>query len=252
MSRHVGAPVALESTSGPRGRHRSSVVRCRVTATGEAPSTVIVKQAPAGPEGAHFALCNEWPALAFLTQLELEAPVSPAFYGGDVSARLLVFEDLGDGDGLADALLGSDAAKAEAALVGFARALGRMHAASIARLDEHRRLRSELGPLGGEAIIDAAALAGRFADALRVSGVGLGAAAGDVERIVARVVEPGPFLAFVHGDACPSNERLRGEHVVLLDFVPQGHVTPCSTASAGEWRFRRAGARAGCRRGSRR
>ena len=223
VSRCVGEPVALEPASGPRGRHRSSVLRCHVTAAAAAaPSTVVVKQAPAGPRQAGLALRNEWAALTFLSRLELDPPVSPAFYGGDRSARLLVVEDLGDGDSLVDALLGSDAAAAETALVAFARALGRMHAASIGRLEVYRRLRLKLGPLGGESIIDSSALRGRFEATLRGAGVRLGAARDDVERVIERISEPGPFLALVHGDACPSNERISGSDVVLLDFATAG------------------------------
>lgn len=223
ISRHLGAPVALEPTSGPRGRHHSAVVRCRVQAAiPTAPSTVIVKQAPAGHDGRNMALFNEWAALAFLPQLGLDPPVSPALYGGDAQARLLVLEDLGDGDSLVDALLGSDEAKAEAALLALASALGRMHAASIARCEEHHRMREALGPFGGEAIIHAAALAGRFEDALRTTGLRVGDAADDLERVIARIAAPGPFLALVHGDAGPGNERLDGENLVLLDFGTAG------------------------------
>ena len=183
---------------------------------------MIVKHVPAGGR-ADFALFNEWAALVFLSQVELDPPLSPAFYGGDLLARLLVLEDLGDEDSLVDALLGCDAAKAEAALIALARALGRMHATTSARLDEHRRLRSNLGLLGGEAIIDATRLASRFKDALCTVGVRLPAgAAEDVQRVVARISKPGPFLTFVHGDVCPSNERLRGESLVLLDFGTGG------------------------------
>ncbi len=223
VSRCVGESVVLEPASGPRGRHRSSVLRCHVTrSAAAAPSTVIVKQAPAEPGQAELALCNEWAALTFLSRLELDPPVSPALYGGDRSARLLVVEDLGDGDGVVDALLGSDPAAAKAALVAFTRALGRMHAASIGRLEVYRRLRLKLGPLGGESIIDSSALRGRFEAALRGAGVRLGAAADDVESVIERITEPGPFLALVHGDACPSNERMRGSDVVLLDFGTAG------------------------------
>lgn len=222
MSRHLGGPVQLERTSGPRSDHKP-VLRCTVaSAPPGAPPTVIVKHLPHRPGQSRLGLMNEWAALRFLSQLGLEPPVSPAFYGGDLDAGVLVLEDLGEGDSLADALLGSDTASAEAALVSLARTLGRMHAASIERAADYRRTRSALGAPGGEAVIEARALATRFAGALRSAGLSLQGAAEDVEAVVDRVARPGPFLAFVHGDACPSNERLVAGQIVLLDFATAG------------------------------
>jgi len=119
-------------------------------------------------------------------------------------------------------LLGSDPAGAEAALISFARALGRMQAASIPRLVEHRQVRAELGPPGGETIIEPRALGLRFARALIFARHSLRGAEEDVQTVIGRIAQPGPFLALVHGDACPSNERLVGRGVVLLDFATAG------------------------------
>lgn len=222
MSRELGGPVRLERASGPRSDGKP-ILRCSVTSapTG-APPTVVVKHLPERPGQSRLALFNECAALRFLSRLELEPPVSPAFYGGDLDEGVLVLEDLGEGDSLADVLLGSDGAKAEAALVSLARTLGRMQAASIDRAADYRRTRSALGAAGGEAVIEASALATRFASALRSAGLSLGGADDDVEAAVDRVAQPGPFLALVHGDACPSNERLVDGEIVLLDFATAG------------------------------
>ena len=237
LSEHVGAAVELEVVSGPRGRHLSPVARCRVHSTaGSAPETVVVKQAAAGARG-HLAVLNEWAALAFLGRLGIEPPVAPAFYGGDLAAGMLVIEDLGDGGGLVDALLGADAGEAQSALLGLAVALGRLHTAGAGRLDEYEHLRYGLGPAGGEAIIDAHALAARFEAALAGSAIRLGTAAPDVDAAIARISDPGPFRALVHGDVCPSNERLRGGHVVLLDFATAGVRHGLLDAVCGEVPF---------------
>lgn len=222
MSRELGAPVRLEPAPGPLC-DRKPVLRCSVaSAPTTAPPTVIVKHLPRRPAQSRLGLFNEWAALRFLSQLELEPPVSPALYGGDLDEGVLVLEDLGDGDCLADVLLGSDSARAEAALVSLARTLGRMQAASIDRAADHRRIRSALGARGGEAIIEARDLASRFEGTLRAAGLSLQGADEDVEAAIDRVARPGAFLAFVHGDACPSNERLVDGEIVLLDFATAG------------------------------
>ncbi len=222
MSRHLGAPVELEPASAPGGDYKP-VLRCRLTsALSTAPDTVILKHLPPRSGQSQLGLLNEWAGLQFLSELDLDPTVSPTFYGGDQQEGVLVLEDLGDRDALADVLLGADAARAEEAPTSFARALGRMQAASIPRLDEYRRLRAELGPPGGETIIHASALANEFERAVGSAGLSPHTAEADVHGVIRRVSEPGPFLAFVHGDACPSNERLVGQHVVLLDFATAG------------------------------
>lgn len=221
MSR-CGARIVLEPAGRPSGPAKP-VLRCRVTeAPAGAPSTVMVKYVPGSAGDGRLGLMNEWAALAFLARLGLDPPVSPTFYGGDVHEGVLVLEDLGDGANLADALLGSDAAAAEAALISLARSLGRMQAAGIERAGEHLELRAALGPAGGEAIIESSALPARFHAALGAAGLAVGEAADDVEAVIRRVSDPGPFLALVHGDACPSNERLVDGRTVLLDFATAG------------------------------
>ncbi len=97
-----------------------------------------------------------------------------------------------------------------------------MQAASIPRVDEYRRLRAELGPPGGETVIHASALANEFERAVDSAGLSPRGAEEDLHAVIRRVSEPGRFLAFVHGDACPSNERLVDQRVVLLDFATAG------------------------------
>lgn len=222
MSRYLRTPVGLEPASAPGGDDKP-VLRCRLnSAPSTAPRTVILKHVAQGPRESRHGLFNEWAALRFLSQLELDPQASPMFYGGDLQEGVLVLEDLGAGRSLADVLLGSDAATAEATLISFAQALGRMHAASIPRLAEYRRLRAELGPPGGEAIIKASSLMTEFERALGSVGLSLHGAADDIRAVVSGVAHPAGFLALVHGDACPSNERLVDQRVVLLDFATAG------------------------------
>ena len=222
MSRYLRTPVELEPAFSPGGDYKP-VLRCHVIpAPSTGPEAVILKYVQQRPGKDRLGLFNEWAGLQFLSQLELDPPVSPTFYGGDREEGVVVLEDLGAGDSLADVLLGSDAARAEAALLSFARTLGRMQAASIPSVGEYRRLRAELGPPGGEAIIEASTLATEFERVLGSAGLSLRGAEEDVEAVIAGIAQPGPFLALVHGDACPSNEQLVDQRVVLLDFATAG------------------------------
>lgn len=222
MSLHLGREVDLEPIGPPR-RHagRQTLIRHRVTeGPSGAPATVMVK-VPA-PGGVSLGFFNEWAALEFLSELGLDPPVAPAFFGADRAGGVLVMEDLGDGECLADVLLRHEAAPAEDALVGLARTLGRMHAATVGRTEEHRRRRAELGPPGGEAVIAAEDLAPRFLQAVAHYGMPLGAAEQELDDIVAGVAAPGPFLGFVHGDIGPGNEQIVDGRSVLVDFATAG------------------------------
>jgi hypothetical protein len=222
MSQYLGTLVGLEHTCAAGGDFKP-VLRCRLTsAPSGAPEAVIVKYVPQRRGEGRLGLLNEWAGLRFLSSLEINPPVSPTFYGGDLQEGVLVLEDLGAGDALADVLLGSDAATAQTALISFARTLGRMQAASIPRVAEYRQLRAALGPPGGQTIIESRTLAAEFERALRSVGLTLRGADQDLEAVISRVTQPGPFLSFVHGDACPSNEQLVGQDVVLLDFATGG------------------------------
>lgn len=72
--------------------------------------------------------------LAVLEYLNaMPVPVAPRLLGADPDAGILLIEDLGPGTSLADSLLAGDRARAEADLVGYARALGALHAWSMGR-----------------------------------------------------------------------------------------------------------------------
>lgn len=222
MSAHLGGEVTLEPVGPPRrSAGRQTLIRHRVTeGPPEAPATVMVK-VPA-PGGVSIGFFNEWAALEFLTRLRLDPPVAPELYGADRAGGVLVMKDVGDGECLADVLLRGEAEPAEDALLGLARTLGRMHAATMGRTEEYRRRRTELGPLGGEGVIAAEDLAPRFFQAVGHYGIPLDAAAQELDEVISGIVAPGPFLGLVHGDVGPGNEQIVDGRSVLLDFATAG------------------------------
>lgn len=167
-------------------------------------------------------------ATQFLTGLGIDPPVSARFLGGE--RGIFAMERLPDGPSLASLLLGGDAAAARLALVGFARALGRLHAATAGRADEYRRLRKSIAP-GGPVEHHATAGLARWASTLPRLCSELGLAlppglGGDVDEIGMALARPGPFEVLLHGDPCPDNARAYGDHVVLFDFeyAAPGHA----------------------------
>lgn len=241
----LGGPVRLGQGQllGGEGRHTPTIRFPLLGAPSDAPASVIVKYvggyrqhfdaADADAARAAHRLSNEWAGVQFLDGAMRDSgqpPVSPRCFGGDHAVGLVVFEDLGEGECLADLLQGNDPARAEACLLAYATALGRMHAATAGREQEYQRLRRTLGfadPARGSGPSD-----GRHEEKSWLTGdveefrqgcAGLGLllppAFDEGVQAVAAAMEPrGLFLAFTPSDSCPDNHRFTGGQVRLFDF----------------------------------
>ncbi len=145
--------------------------------------------------------------------------LAPRFYGGDRRAGLIVIEDLGSGDRPDQLLLGSDPAAAEEAMVELAATLGTMHARSVGRQAEFDRIRDALGRRPPDEGDRAASLAKALHATVDVLGIvprtGLDA---ELQALTASIHDPGPFLAYTHGDPCPDNWLRVDGKLRLLDF----------------------------------
>lgn len=234
----TGAAVQVQSAQLLAER-RSLVWRLRLADELD-PGSVIVKQArrdgqrpydpdAADPDGPASLLFNEWAALAFLNGRSGLRGLTPRLLGGDRELGLLVIEDLGDGDSLANLLLGTDPLAAVGGLEAYAATLGRIQAETAGRFTEFLDLRRGFGPATGRGVFafnhehilrafaDFAALAAEFAveapAALRTEG----------EAIATLLNTPGEFDAFSPSDACPDNNRYRDGRLTLFDFEGAGY-----------------------------
>ncbi len=182
------------------------MLRCEVLPVAEAPSTVIVKYSKV--EDQH--LLHEWAALEFLGGLSGVRRQVPRLYAGDRDARLLVMEDLGTGEAqlLGNILEGEDPARAEAALIEFQRALGKLHAGTIGRDGEYLRIRNLLGAHHTKRHRVYKLLPSLQGISAILSDAGISVATGagqETADAAGEIASPGPFLAFTHGDATPAN-----------------------------------------------
>jgi hypothetical protein len=247
----LGGPVRLgEGQLFGGARRQTPTIRFAVLdAPGDAPRSVIAKcvrgyrqhfaSTDADAMGAARRLSNEWAGLHFLegaVRASGQPPLSPRCFGGDHAAGLVVFEDLGDGECLADLLQGNEPKRAETCLLAYAATLGRMHAATIGRGREYRSLRHALG--FGSGSPSAGPTTREFVDTGWVNeetdwqkdieefrkgcaGVGVelpATFAGSVHEVTTALNRPGPFLAFTPRDSCPDNHRFIDGQVRLFDF----------------------------------
>jgi hypothetical protein len=254
LSSSFGTPIRLSGVELLGGSNRSKVTRCYVAEALDAPTSVIVKQvvgdenAGYDPENSHsqspaWRLFNDWAGAQFLTRVVEDLPPGPRFYGGDKTTGLIVLEDLGASDTLADLLLGVDAAPAEAALISFAATLGRMHALTVGRANEYAEIRDALAT--GAATVRAPLARPNLGDDIRrfkqgcdALGVQVRVRLDDELRLVAASIqEPGPFLAYTHGDPCPDNALYSNGNLRLVDFEFGGFGHALLDAAYGRMPF---------------
>jgi hypothetical protein len=197
-----------------------------VTEHGEPAGSVILKQLKEGVEPPTFYA--EWASLEFLSELSAAREIAPRFLAGDVESRVFVMEDWGDGGTLDDRLRARDGEAAQRALVTLARQTARLHTATWGREERFESLCGALPAAGraGRAREAEQWLAARprVQEWWEATGMALPADFAASCAGIARVyAEPGPFLAFTHGDPAPTNNHVAGDRVRLLDFEYGGY-----------------------------
>lgn len=228
LSRAWDGAARLAAGDDLGGYSRTAVYRCRVPAgPPSAPASVVLKcprdaaaYDPDAPGDLAWSVLNEWAGLEFLRMIDEGKPIEPALYGGDHASGLLVMEDFGAHGRLDQLLLGDDPRAAEEGLVAYARALGRLHARTVGKGEDYARLRDRLGPpQARNSHYSYDWVAPTFEEPARSLGLAPSPAAlADAERAAAAMRDPGPLLAYSHGDSCPDNCILVDGAMRLFDF----------------------------------
>ena len=210
LDRPLTEPVELSE-----GREEAVVLRCR-----DAGGTVVLKTYPRTAEGAScFA------AEAAGLEVVGGSGLAPAFLGADAGLQLVVMSDLGGGGrSLADVLLTGSAAEAEAALVDWAGACGRLsvltHAhrfafdALTARYLADRPDERHLAGLPGRVLAAAE-------NAAKIGVPAPDGLAGELTELAAAAAEE-QYAVFSPGDICPDNNLLTSAGVKFVDFEEAG------------------------------
>ncbi|MFZ0043193.1 MAG: aminoglycoside phosphotransferase family protein [Solirubrobacteraceae bacterium] len=166
----------------------------------------------------------ELAALEFLSPME--TAVAPRLLGADAAAGILLMEDLGPGSSLADSLLAGDRGRAEADLIGYARALAAMHAWSVGRSGEYAELRARLaGSADVEIAPDWMAAITRSKGPFLAMAGQLGLATDGVDQEIdslAALMAGAGYVGLVHGDLCPDNTHIADGSCRIIDFETSG------------------------------
>lgn len=221
LSRRAGSEVELSDPEDLGGSGSSVVARARM---GQNPfsdrRSVVVKQYRTDP-GAGDPFRYEVASCQLFTALPSDVRPSPVIIAHDPDQRLLVLEDLGRSSTLADKLFGPDRDAARSCLLGWARGLGRMQAATAGREGDFGALLRRLGekvrrdPIAEQA---RAALAG-LPDLLHETlGVTVSEMAVLEARGGVRLLGGTGFRAFSPSDTCPDNNLVTSRGVRFVDF----------------------------------
>jgi len=223
LTRRAGASVVLADPEDLGGSDRSVVARARVSRNPfSLPRTLVVKHYLADPEpGMPDPFRHEVASCQLFTALPESSRPSPVLIAHDPAARLLVLEDLGRSSTLADALFGPDPAAAQRCLLSWARALGRMQAATAGRESDFGALLRRMGerawrdPVAEDARAALATVPELLEDDL---GVRVSAAALQQAHDTARLLGGTRFRAFSPSDTCPDNNLVTSRGVRFVDF----------------------------------
>ena len=225
LTRRHGATVRLADPVDLGGSTRSLVVRVRVAENPfSLPRTLVLKHyldEPGAGEQSADRFRYEAASCQLLTAMPAEDRASPMLVANDPSHRLLVLEDLGRCSTLADRLHESDPKAAERALLGWARALGRMQAATAGREHDFGALLRRFGertwrdPLADDARAALAEVPDQLAQLLRVEAAPTAVAEA---RAAARLLGGSGYRAFSPAEIRPDNCLLTGSGSRFLDF----------------------------------
>ncbi|MCB0208936.1 MAG: hypothetical protein KDJ52_06390 [Anaerolineae bacterium] len=166
---------------------------------------------------------SEWASLQFLSTIDNLADSHPRFYGGNAVAGLFVMEDLGQAATLADIFDGGHAPTIRATLSRLARQMARLVDHTLPGSERFETMRAALPAyqtVGRHAEakrwLDGRRKLGHWSEALHVP------IPPDFDRVFHQIAtvyaQPGPWLAFSHGDPAPTNNHVSTTGVRLLDF----------------------------------
>jgi hypothetical protein len=223
LSRRSGAGVVLADPEDLGGSDRSVVARARVVRNPfSLPRTLVVKHyiadpTPDRPDPFHYEVAS----CQLFTALPANDRSSPVLIAHDPDSRLLVLEDLGRSSTLADKLFGPDTDVAQRCLLGWARALGRMQAATAGREGDFGALLRRQGerawrdPVAEDARAALAGLPDLLGDRL---GVAPSADALSHAHDTVRLLGGTRYRAFSPSDTCPDNNLVTSRGVRFVDF----------------------------------
>ncbi|MEV4234272.1 phosphotransferase family protein [Nocardia sp. NPDC050408] len=239
LTKRMGAPVKLSDPMELSGSGRTTVLRVRVSENAYSlPRTLIVKQvrgsaadrttgglAP-GVASIDSAFLREAVSYQFTTALSRDQRPGAYLIAHSLPDRLLVLSDLGENSRMTQVLQSGVEPATRNALMAFAQALGRMHAATVGREADFVALLRRVDVVHRvDGIAQQAEAAISEVPGMLQRELGIEVPGEIAERIVRgnRLFSAGRFRAFSPSDLCPDNVILNEEGARFLDYEWGGY-----------------------------
>ncbi|MCX0272269.1 kinase [Nocardia zapadnayensis] len=234
LTKRMGAPVKLSDPTELSGSGRTTVLRVRVAENAfSLPRTLIIKQVRGsvsdpknvtitpGVASVDSAFLREAVSYQFTTALSRGERPGAYLIAHSLPDRLLVLSDLGENTKLTDVLSSGIEPATRNAMMAFAQALGRMHAATVGREPDFVALLRRVDVVhrvDGIAQQAEAAVAEMPAVLRRELGMEVPDEVSEQIAHGARLFTGGRFRAFSPSDLCPDNVILNEEGARILDY----------------------------------
>lgn len=234
LTKRMGAPVKLSDPVELSGSGRTTVLRVRVAENAfSLPRTLIIKQVRGavrdpknvtltpGVASVDSAFLREAVSYQFTTALSRGERPGAYLIAHSLPDRLLVLSDLGENTKLTDVLRSGAEPATHNAMMAFAQALGRMHAATVGREPDFVALLRRVDVTHRvDGIAQQAEAAVAEVPGLLRRELGIEAPDEVIEQAAhgARLFSGGRFRAFSPSDLCPDNVIINNEGARILDY----------------------------------
>lgn len=238
LTKRMGAAVKLSDPVELSGSGRTTVLRVRVAESSFLlPRTLILKQARGAaadrrvgglaPGSVDANFLREAVSYQFTTALGYAQRPGAYLLAHSMPDRLLILSDLGENAGLTEVLRSGSQGARRNALMAFAQALGRMHAATVGREDDFSALLRRVDGFQRVAAVqrldvmaEQAEIAVTAVPQLLRQELDIDVPGEIAERIVRgnRLFTGGRYRAFSPADLCPDNVILNEEGARFLDY----------------------------------
>ncbi|MBU3065119.1 kinase [Nocardia sp. NEAU-G5] len=234
LTRRMGAPVKLSDPIELSGSGRTTVLRVRVAENAfSLPRTLIIKQLRGGAHDRRVgglapgvasidsAFLREAVSYQFTTALSSEHRPGAYLLAHNLAERLLILSDLGENASLTAVLQSGVEPSSRNALMAFAQAMGRMHAATVGREADFVALLRRVDVVHRiDGIAQQAEAAIGEVPGLLMRELGIEVPGEIAQRIVAgnRLFSAGRYRAFSPSDLCPDNVILNEQGARFLDY----------------------------------
>ncbi|MGH3451713.1 MAG: phosphotransferase [Haloechinothrix sp.] len=220
LANRFGASITLAEPEDLAGSGPAVVARVTVDSSPfSLPSTLVIKHYPGARSQPTDPFAAEAASYQLFTALPTQDRSCPDLIGHDGKHRVLVLEDLGRAPTLEDKLRVADSRAAESALLSWARALGRMHAATATREQDFNALRRRLGASAADPDDATSSVCQQLpAMLLEFLGISTSSAMVDVATEATQRVSSPEFRAFSPVDLSPDNNLVTTNGVRFLDF----------------------------------